>query len=270
MIPRLAALALLAPGALAASPAAPPAAAPPAQVAAAARPASAAPFAPGEQIDLSVDWLGIHAGKVRMAVGQSEGAIWPIICQGSTDGLASVLDVREHYVAYWDADRRASRGTDVNAIEVGDRHFDQSRFDRESGKATVKVTRKGRVTQSTHDVPADVHDLASAVYVLRLQPLAAGARYAYPVFTGRNTFLLEARVEGRERVETPAGVFDAVRVTVRLGFQDRWKSKRDAQVWLTADSRHVPVRATADFAVGSIDARLEGYRPGGAMAASGR
>ncbi|HET9597552.1 MAG TPA: DUF3108 domain-containing protein, partial [Anaeromyxobacteraceae bacterium] len=225
---------------------------------------------PGEQIDLSVDWHGIHAGKVRMSVGQAEGAIWPIICQGGTDGLASVLDVREHYVAYWDAERRASRGTDVNAIEVGDRHFDQSRFDRESGKATVKITRKGRVTQSTHDVPADVHDLASALYFLRLQPLAPGARYAYPVFSGKDTFLLEAQVEGHERVETPAGAFDALRVRVRLGFQDRWKSKRDAQVWLTTDARRVPVRATADFALGSIDARLESYRPGGPMAASAR
>ena len=226
------------------------------------------PFAPGEQIDMSIDYLSVRSGKVRMVIGQPEGAVWPIICQARTDGIATLLDIREQYVTFWDAALRSSRGNDINAIEIGDRHTDLARFDRESGKATVKVMRKGRTKESTHDVPRDVHDLASALLFLRMQPLAPGARYEYPVFSGTEVFVLKAEVEGRERVETPAGRFDAIRVKVQLGFKDRFRTQRPSHVWISADARRIPVRATADFAVGSIDVQLTGYRPGGQMAAA--
>jgi uncharacterized protein DUF3108 len=38
-------------------------------------------------------------------------------------------------------------------------------------------------------------------------------------------------------------------------------------MWLSDDSRHVLVRASADFAVGSIVATLKSYRPGAQLVA---
>ena len=165
--------------------------------------AAPAAFAPGEEIDLTLDYLHVRAGRVKLAVGRPEGAVWPMICQARTEGAASLLDIREHFVSYWDAEAQASRGSDLNAIEIGDRHTDRARFDREEGKAVVRVMRKGRLRESTHDVPPGVQDLASALLFLRLQQLEPGARFEYPVFHGTSTFMLEAQVEGRERVETP-------------------------------------------------------------------
>jgi hypothetical protein len=230
-------------------------------------PAGAAPFSPGEQIDMEVEYLHVRAGVARFVVGKPEGAVWPIICQGRTDGLGRLLDIREHFVSYWDAGARASRGSDLNAVEVGDRHTDRARFDRERGKAVVQVLRKGRLQESTKDVPRDVHDLASALLDLRLRPLAAGARFELPVLHGTHTFVLRAEVEGKENVSTPAGRFEAWRVKVRLGFADRFETRRDSFVWLSTDDRHVPVRMSADFAVGTVVATLTGYRPGGQFAA---
>jgi hypothetical protein len=226
------------------------------------------PFGPGEQIDLVIDYLSIRTAQARMTIGRPEGAVWPVICQAKTDGVATLLDIREHYVTYWDAEHRTTRGNEVNAIEVGDRHTDRARFDREAGKATVQVLRKGRLKESVHDVPRDVHDLASALLHLRSQPLEPGAHFEFPVFSGTDTFTLKADVEGAERVETPAGRFDAIRVKVQLGFRDKFKTKRDSHVWFSADARRIPVRMTADFAIGSVNALLTGYRPGGQLAAS--
>ncbi len=228
---------------------------------------SPAPFAPGEQIDLSIDYLRVKTGQARLLVGKPEGAVWPVICQAKTDGLATLLDIREHYVSYWDAESRLSRGSDLNAIEVGDRHTDRARFDRENGKAVVQIIRRGKARESTHDVPKDVQDLASALLELRMRPLAPGANYELPVFSGTETFTLRADVEGTERIDTPAGRFDAVRVKVRLGFKDKFKTRRDSYVWFSNDPRHVPVRMSADFAVGSVTATLTAYRPGGQLAA---
>jgi hypothetical protein len=228
--------------------------------------ASALPFAPGEQIDLSIDYLHLHAGQARILVGRPEGAIWPVICQGKTDGLAALLDIREHYVSYWDVEARNSRGSDVNAIEVGDRHTDRSRFDRDNGKATIQVVRHGRARVTTRDVPPDVRDLASALFEVRMKPLAPGTVYEFPVFSGTDTFMLHAEVEGGEALTTPAGRFQTARVRVRLGFKDKFKTDRDAHVWISNDERRVPVRMSADFAVGNVTATLTGYRPGAQVA----
>jgi hypothetical protein len=240
---------------------------PAAPVPAAPAPAAPPPFAPGEQIDLVIDYLHVRTAQARLLVGRPEGAVWPVICQAKTNGLAMFLDIREHFVSYWDSEAQNSRGSDLNAIEVGDRHTDRARFDRANGKAVVQVVRKGKSKERTHDVPRDVHDLASALLALRLKDLTPGAVFEFPVFSGSETFELHAEVEGDEALTTPAGRFETVRVKVRLGFKGKFKTNRDSHVWLSKDGRHIPVRMTADFAVGSVTATLTGYRPGGQVAA---
>lgn len=230
--------------------------------------ASELPFAPGEEIDVVIDFLHVRTGKARLTVGRPEGAVWPIVCQGKTDGIAGLLDIREHYVAYWDAERRVSRGSDLNAVEIGDRHADRARFDRENGKAFVQVVRNGRARRRTHDVPRDVHDLASALLTLRLEPLRPGDHYELPVFSGTGVFMLRAQVEGDETLDTPAGRFETTRLKVQLGFEDQFRTQRDAHVWFSRDARRIPVRMSADFAVGTVVVTVSGYRPGGSLAAS--
>jgi hypothetical protein len=253
----------LAPGALAAEAgSAPPAGA----TSEATQPAGPFAFAPGEEIELALDYRGVHAGRARLRVGQPEGAVWPVICQARSDGMASVLDIREQFVTYWDAETHTSRGSDLNAIEVGDRHTDRARFDRVKGKANVQVVRNGLSQERTLDVPHDVQDLASALLHLRNQPLAVGEHMEYPVFSGSDTFVLHAVVEGVENVETPAGKFETLRVRVQLGLKGSFATKRDSFAWLTNDAKHVPVRMSADFAVGTVTATLSGYRPGGQFA----
>ncbi len=242
----------------------------PALLAAAAPPAAAqaSGFEPGEQIDLTVEYLGIHAGEARITVGSPQGAVWPVTCQARTGGVASLLDIREHLVSYWDPDERLSRGSDLSALEMGDRHQDSARFDRINGKVTVRITRSNRRIDRVLDVPRDVLDAAGAVLWLRLQDLAPGSHYEVPLFTGSSTFTLVADVLRGEVLKTPAGRFDTVKVQVRTAFDGKFSTKRDTFFWFTADRRHVPVRVSADFAVGSIVAELTSYRPGGVVASA--
>lgn len=223
-------------------------------------------FSPGERIDLSIDYLGIHTGKAQITVGTPEGSIWPVVALARTEGVAKVIDIREHLVSYWDAETRLPRGSDLSAMEIGDRHVDSARFDRERGKATVRVLRKGRNSEDIYDVPRDVHDIASALLWLRLQPLEDGGHYQVPVLGGRRVFTLLADVVGREPISTEAGAFDAVKVQVRTAFDGKFSTKRDTFIWFSADSRHVPVRLSAEFAVGSLVVSLTGYRPGEQLA----
>jgi hypothetical protein len=221
------------------------------------------PFLPGEQMDLSVAWLKIPTGRARISVGKAEGAVWPVILQARTDGIARIADVRQHLVAYWDSDTRLSRGLDLSAFEVGYRHTDRARFDRESGKATLTVQGK-YFTQKTRDIPADAQDFLSAFMWLRLQPLRPGDRHLIPIVASDKNFTLEATVVGREAVEAPAGRFQTVKVQIRTAFEGKFETRRDSALWLSDDPRHVLVQADADFAIGSLVAKLDAYVPGSA------
>jgi hypothetical protein len=228
-------------------------------------PATQQAFSPGEEMVFSVDFLHIPTGEGRVTVGRPEGAIWPIVCQGRTGGLASLLDIREYLVSYWDAESGLSRGSDLHAMELGNRHIDSVRFDRERGKATIRIQRKGRLIEKTFDAPSDIRDIASALMHLRVQDLAPGGHFEVPVFTGRDVFNLIADVQGREPLTTPAGKFDTLRVRVRTAFKGKFSTSRDSFIWVTDDRRHIPVRLSADFAVGSVVATISSYTQGGEL-----
>lgn len=230
--------------------------------------AGAAPFAPGEETVFQVTYLNLPTGEGRIVVGKAEGDVWPVMFQVRTNGVASLIDIREHLVTYWDASQNLTRGSDLRSYEVGDYHVDSARFDRVNGKVTVRVARKGKRTERVLDVPRDVHDVAGAVLWLRLQDLAPGSHYEIPVFTGSRTFTLVADALRFEAVKTPGGAFETVKVQVRTAFQGKFSTKRDTFFWFTRDHRHVPVRVSADFSVGSVVAELTGYRPGGALASA--
>lgn len=223
-------------------------------------------FAPGEETVFQVRFLNLPTGEGRILVGDPQGQVWPVVFQAKTDGIAGFIDIREHLVSYWDAAVRLPRGMDLRAYEVGDYHVDSARFDRVNLKATISRTFNGRRSEQTFPVPADVHDLTSAFMWLRLQPLAPGQRYDIPVVASSKQFTVVAEVLAREPVETPAGTFATVKVKVRTALEGKFSTKRDSFMWLSDDPRHVLVRASADFAIGSIVATLKSYRPGASLA----
>ncbi len=236
---------------------------------AAAAEACAQGFAPGEETVFSVSYLNIPTGEARLRVGNPEGDIWPVILQARTSGAASLLDIREHLVSYWDAPRRLSRGSDLQAYEVGDIHRDSARFDASGRQVTVVEQRRGRAANRTVlDVPEGALDLTGAFMWLRLQQLEVGRQYQLPVVTGTSQFTLVADVLAREPVRTPAGEFQSFKIRVRTGFDGKFSTKRDTFLWLSEAEGHHLVRASAEFAVGSVVAELKSYHPGGQVAAN--
>jgi hypothetical protein len=233
----------------------------------AARPASAAPFAPGEETVMQFRYLNVPSGEGRITVGHPAGPVWPVILQARTDGVAGFIDIREHVVSYWDADARLPRGVDLRAYEVGDYHTESTRFDRVNRTATHEKQRKGKRSVKTFEVPADVRDLTSAFMWLRHQALRPGDRHELPVCSGERQFTLVAEVLEREAVATPAGTFRAVKVKIRTAFEGKFSTKRDTFLWVSDDPRHVLVKMSAEFAVGSVVGTLKSYRAGTEVAA---
>jgi hypothetical protein len=227
-------------------------------------------FSPGEETVFQVSYLRIPTGEARVTVGKAEGDIWPVIFQARTGGIASLLDIREHMVSYWDHVQKLSRGSDLRSYEVGDLHTDSTRFDRANGKATVTVSRKGKQKVKVVDVPPDVHELTSAFMYLRLQPLEVGQRHELPVLASTKPFTLVVEILGRETVKVPAGAFPTLKIRVHTQIQGKFSTSRPSFMWVTDDPRHLLVRMEADFAVGSVVVALKKYTPGIGVTADAR
>jgi hypothetical protein len=231
--------------------------------------ARAQDFAPGEETVFAVSFLNLPAGEGRIRVGNPEGDIWPVIFQARTSGAASLVDVREHLVAYWDVPRKLSRGSDLQAFEVGDFHTDSARFDGSGRRVTVVEQRAGRpANRKVLEVPEGALDLTGAFMWLRFQDLEVGREYQVPIVAGTSQFTLLTQVLVREDVKTPAGTFPFFKIRVRTAFDGKFSTRRDSFLWLAESSGHHLVRASADFAVGSIVAELKSYHPGSQVAAA--
>jgi hypothetical protein len=220
------------------------------------------PFAPDEQMDFQIDYLGLKVGAARIWVGHPEGAVLPVFMQARTGGITSMLDVREVLVSNLDAASGLPRSSSLEAVEIGYRHGDFTSFDREAGRATVRSRGKHGETTQELAVPPGTVDFVAMLFRLRMLPLEPGARHEFSVLAGNKLKAVTAEVTGRESLETKAGRFQAVKVRVPTGFTGKFSEKNPTFVWFSDDARRVVIRISTDFAIGRAVAGLVAYRPG--------
>lgn len=221
----------------------------------------ALPFAPEERMDFTVTYLGLKVGTARIAVGRPIDSLLPVFLQARTGGIASIADVREALVSNLDTATLLPRLATLDAVEPGYRHSDRTHFDREAGKATFTSRGKSESTEVV-DVPPGTLDFVALIFRLRTLPLPDGARNEFPVLAGSKVSQVVTQVEGRERVETGAGTFPAVRVRIPTGFTGKFSERNPTYVWFSDDARRVVVRIGTDFVIGRAVATLVAYAPG--------
>lgn len=231
-------------------------------------------FGPGEQLTYEVSYLGITAGIGQVTVGlpmQKYGAeVWPVICTARTTSLADAYPIRDRFITYWNPHARRSVGSEFYQDENGKRRRERVRLDAVEKKGFVTRQRGGDTAELTFDVGDAVADVAGSMFLLRNEPLRVGHTLKVPVFTGDSLFVMEATVEAREKLATPAlGLREVFRLRVRSQFSGKLATRRDLQVYLTADANAVPVRVDAEFLLGTLRAELSAYSSGRDYTAGG-
>ncbi|NBD10648.1 MULTISPECIES: DUF3108 domain-containing protein [Corallococcus] len=228
---------------------------------------SGAAFAPGEQAQYRVRYLGLTAGTATVTVGapmmQWGQSVWPIVSLAKSDDMVGVYPIKSRFVTYWDAGAQRVTGSDLHSEENRKRRRQRIQLTADGRSAKViKQKESDAPRESDHALPEGTLDVAGATFMLRGQELVVGRSYAYPVFTGSKQFTMRATVEGRETLTTPAGARDTFRVRVHTEFEGSLASNRDMVAYLSADKHHVPVRIEADLALGTVVAELTDYKPG--------
>jgi hypothetical protein len=230
-------------------------------------------FGPGEQALYRVQYLGMTAGTAQITVGapmkQWGQQVLPIVSLAKSDPVMGVWPIKDKFVTYWQAESQRSLGSDFFVDENNKRRRQRIKMEEDGSKAHVVRQHEGAApTEATHELPPGSMDLAAATFALRNRGLAEGQEYTYPVFTGRKSFMLRAKVEGRQRLKTALGEREVFRVKLQTDFSEKLQTRRDIVAYFTTDSSHVPVRIEADFVLGSIVAELTEYKQGRLVAMS--
>lgn len=227
------------------------------------RPATTA-FAPGEQSTYQIHYLGMNAGVAHIVVGPRTSQwgqdVWPITTHARSDRKLFFYPIRDRFVSYWDYSADRTIGSDFYVDEKGKKRHQRIQLDHATGSAKVYKSEKN--VETTVDVAVGTNDIASATFALRNQELAVGREFAVPVFTGAKSFVMNAKVLGKQEIKTPLGKREVFKVRASTDFSGKLKSKRDIYAYFTTDSAHVPVRIEAEFVLGSVIAELVLYSPG--------
>ncbi|MBL9039720.1 MAG: DUF3108 domain-containing protein [Archangium sp.] len=224
-------------------------------------------FGPGEQMSYQVRFLGVPTGVAQVTVGwatQRDGKrVWPLVCVGQTTSIASVFQVNDRFISYWDPTSQRPIGSEMHADENRRRWRERYRYDDAVLKAFATKQREGNgPVEIEYDVMPQTYDLASVGFHMRSADFRIGATRDIPVFTGRSTYVMHAAVEARETITTPLGTFDAWKVSFNGEFTGNVATQGNMFIYYTTDARHLPIRAEAIFKVGAVTIDAVTYAPG--------
>lgn len=215
----------------------------------------------GERLEFRLKWQGIPAADATLEVADGgEGRIL-FKATAKTIGLANFLYPVESRIVStarvdgFEAERYVKDGHEGReASEVEEIVFDL--------KQGIAVRSEDGVAREPVEVPADVHDPFSAFYAFRTSEPDADGVVEMTISDGKRTKSGKVRVVARERVKTPAGTFDAVKIAPEIeGLGGVFKKSPGATlyIWLTDDEWRRPVMMRSKVSVGSFTARLTSW-----------
>lgn len=106
-------------------------------------------------------------------------------------------------------------------------------------------------------IPDHMQDALSSLYYLRTRDdFIAGKPIVIPVHDSGKNWSVEVQTLARETVKTPAGEFATIKVRTFPQYDGVFMNKGEIFIWLTDDSRKIPVLMKSTIAIGSIVSTL--------------
>lgn len=110
------------------------------------------------------------------------------------------------------------------------------------------------------EISDQMYDMISAIYAVRLMPLAVGTRVELSVSDSGLVFKVPFVVAARETQSTILGKISTFRIEPEIFGPGRLiEQKGKMTIWMTEDDRHIPVRAQLQTDFGKVNIRLKTY-----------
>ena len=222
------------------------------------------PFGVGERLRYSMEFSVMRAGRSEMSIVGVDSSFGRPAFHfrsrvKSTRTVDLIYKVRDVIEAWFDVSGLYSWRYDRYVREGGYRSRKFFDYNHRTGWASVSNENgpKGVVRFTPFS-----HNIISALYWVRCQPLEAGVDLRVPLHDQSVQYPLTVKVYGIEEVKVPAGTFRCWKVEPVIESEGLFKMAGRLLVWLTDDDLRIPVMMASKIPVGSIVGRLVEYRPG--------
>jgi Protein of unknown function (DUF3108) len=220
------------------------------------------PFRDGETLVYRASWLGLPAADARILIAHNKlnprwwsGVMW-LNTSAVVDIVYRMRDVfRENF------DYTSLRPNDIYIVQHEKQRLDQWRvsFDHSERLVTaIKTSRHGKITTRRFS-GGDPLGPFSGVMMALSQSLRPGESLTFDVFSGGNRYVFAFKVIARERITTALGTFDTLKIEPWVLWLSEGSFRSQARattVWVTDDSRHLPVRISSSVFFGNVYADL--------------
>lgn len=121
-----------------------------------------------------------------------------------------------------------------------------------------QLERKAKSSQKEFDIPANAHDMVSALYfarTLEFDKIAKGSSFNIPFVIDDSVYHSKIIFIGRQIVKTKMGEFSCFAFKPMVATGKVFDQKYPMTFWVTDDSNHIPVLIESKLSVGK--ARIE-------------
>jgi hypothetical protein len=226
------------------------------------------PFAVGEKLTYSakLGMLTLGSGTLEVASVDTVRGVESFRLRFRLEGKTmfyALNDVLESWVSTSDLiSRRFVQDFEENGKSMDRRYeiFPDSGFFREHGRDTVFAT------------PRNPLDDAAFFYFVRVTPLQVGRKYTYDRYFRKEKNPVTIQVVKREKMELPDGSeVNCLVLHPTIDTRGLFSKRSETLIWLTDDSRRLPVQIRTKFPFGTVTLRLKSMiLPGATTSAMSR
>lgn len=217
----------------------------------------------GEKLKFRLYWTIFHVADSVSKVERVDGKRLKFWGKVSTAGVASWFrKISDEGYSIWNEELKSPEKTYLYQYEGDYQRIRVYTYDLR--KRVVKYEKinpkKKKVKVRYIKIPAiPFEDIVSAVYYFRRYGIfEVGKETVFPLFAGGRFQNVSFKVVKREKVDTLFGKIDAYKVIPSNNLSPEGAFERRGKVvfWFTADERHLPIKAVAEVAIGSVSAVL--------------
>jgi Protein of unknown function (DUF3108) len=221
--------------------------------------ASVSVFNIPEKFVYDLKWTGIKAGTASLELtsegdkikitSTAQSAPWVSIFYTVDDRVESTLAKNPSPIFMWKPEKYR-----IKVREGKHRRDKEVIFDHEKNKAFYRDYLNNE--KKDFNMPVSVFDPISSFYYLRTLKLDVGKSAYVTIFDSKKVWDVEVQVLRRERVSLPIGTFNTIVVKPLMKSEGIFYRKGEIFIWLTDDSKHIPVKVETKVLVGYISATM--------------
>ncbi|MBI5341953.1 MAG: DUF3108 domain-containing protein [Deltaproteobacteria bacterium] len=201
-----------------------------------------------EELVFRVEFLGMTMGYARFTfkgkvLWNGKETYHLSVRAWTSDFLSVIYPINETIDYYMDVKTLEPLRQEFTGREK--KKDDVAFYDQKKGRIVYRYKHSGEIRKEVDVIPS-VFDPVTVAYYFRARDLGDEGR-PRNVYGGRKLYQISSRLLGREKIETTRGPVETVVIQPVIKRDGQLDNKGDLKVWMTNDSRHVPVRIYAKF-----------------------